>query len=143
VRFDRDVYRIGLKSSIGSAANADLAAELLSARRGMQERLDADPALARLVERFDPERYNTNASIAENLLFGTPVGDTFDLENLADQPYVKAVLDKTGLTSELLGVGYKLAATMVEIFAELPPDHDYFASSASSRPRSCPTSAPW
>jgi putative ABC transport system ATP-binding protein len=126
VRFDRDVYRIGLKSSIGSAANADLAAELLSARRGMQERLDADPALARLVERFDPERYNTNASIAENLLFGTPVGNTFDLENLADQPYVKAVLDKTGLTSELLGVGYKLAATMVEIFAELPPDHDYF-----------------
>ena len=126
VRFDRDVYRIGLRSSIASATNAELASDLLTARRAMQARLDADPDLARLVERFDPERYNTNATIAENLLFGTLVGDTFDLDNLADQPYVKAVLDKTGLTAELLGVGYKLAATMVEIFAELPPDHDYF-----------------
>ncbi len=126
VRFDMDVYRMGLRNSIASATHGELAAGLLEARRGMQARLDADPALARLVERFDPERYNTNASIAENLLFGTPVGDTFDLEQLAEQPYVVAVLDKTGLTAELLGVGYKVAATMVEIFAELPPDHDYF-----------------
>jgi putative ABC transport system ATP-binding protein len=126
VRLDRDVYRMGLKSSISSATQGDLAAELLDARRAMQARLDGDPDLARLVERFDPERYNTNATIAENLLFGTLVGDTFDLDNLADQPYVKEVLDKTGLTHELLGVGYQLAATMVEIFAELPPDHDYF-----------------
>ena len=126
VHFDRDVYRMGLRSSIESATQADLAAELLEARRGMQQRLDDDPDLARLVERFDPERYNSNATVAENLLFGTPIGDTFDLEKLADQPYVKKVLDKTGLTRELLGVGYQLAATMVEIFAELPPDHDYF-----------------
>jgi putative ABC transport system ATP-binding protein len=126
VRFDSDVYRMGLKSSISSDSHGELAANLLKARHAMQARLDADPALARLVERFDPDRYNTNASIAENLLFGTPVGDTFDLEKLAEQPYVKEVLDKTELAAELLGVGYKLAATMVEIFAELPPDHDYF-----------------
>ncbi len=126
VRFDADVYRMGLRSSIDTATHRDLTAGLLAARRAMQARLDADPDLARLVERFDPERYNTNASIAENLLFGTPVGDTFDLENLAEQDYVKLVLDKTALTNELLAVGYKLAATMVEIFAELPPDHDYF-----------------
>jgi ABC-type multidrug transport system fused ATPase/permease subunit len=126
VRFDRDVYRMGLRSSIASADNGELAAALLDARRVMQQRLDADPGLARLVERFDPERYNTNATIAENLLFGTPVGDTFDLDRLADQPYVRQVLDQTGLTGALLDVGYKLAATMVEIFAELPPDHEYF-----------------
>jgi len=126
VRFDRDVYAMGLKSSIDSKADSDLAAALLEARRAMRQRLDDDPDLARLVERFDPERYNSNASIAENLLFGTPIGDTFDLDNLAEQPFVRAVLDKTGLTAELLAVGYKLAATMVEIFAELPPDHEYF-----------------
>jgi ABC-type multidrug transport system fused ATPase/permease subunit len=126
VRFDGDVYRLGLKSGVSSAENGSLASELLEARHAMQARLDADSDLARLVERFDPERYNSNATIAENLLFGTPVGDAFDLENLAEQPYVKQVLDKTGLTAELLDVGYKLAATMVELFAELPPDHDYF-----------------
>lgn len=126
VRFDHDVYRLGLRSSIASDRNGELARGLLEARHAMQQRLDADPALARLVERFDPDRYNTNATVAENLLFGTPIGDTFNLDNLAEQPYVRQVLEETGLTDTLLDVGYKLAATMVEIFAELPPDHDYF-----------------
>ncbi len=126
VRFDHDVYRLGLRSSIASASNGELATALLEARHAMQQRLDADAALARLVERFDPESYNTNATVAENLLFGTPIGDTFNLDNLAEQPYVRQVLNETGLTDTLLDVGYKLAGTMVEIFAELPPDHDYF-----------------
>ncbi len=126
VNFDRDVYVMGLKSSIDDEADSDLPQALLEARHAMQLRLDEDGDLARLVERFDPERYNMNASVAENLLFGTPVGRTFDLENLAEQPYVRAVLDKTGLTDELVATGYKVAATMVEIFAELPPDHEYF-----------------
>lgn len=126
VGFDRDVYVMGLRSSIDESTEADLPGALLEARNAMQQRLDEDGDLARLVERFDPERYNTNATVAENLLFGTPVGKTFDLENLAEQPYMRAVLDKTGLTDVLVGVGYKLAATMVEIFAELPPDHEYF-----------------
>lgn len=126
VRLDHDIYAMGLRSSIEASANDDLTTALLKARRAMRERLDADADLARLVERFDPERCNGNASIAENLLFGTPIGDVFDLDNLAEQPFVKTVLDRTGLTAELLSVGYKLAATMVEIFAELPPDHEYF-----------------
>ncbi len=126
VAFDRDVYVMGLRSSIDPAAEADLPQALLEARQAMQARLDGDTDLARLVERFDPERFNTNATVAENLLFGTPVGKTFDLESLADQPYVRAVLDKTGLTDELVAAGYKLASTMVEIFADLPPDHEYF-----------------
>lgn len=126
VRLDRDVYAMGLKSSIDRTSNGDLASALLEARRAMRQRLDDDRDLARLVERFDPGRYNTNATIAENLLFGTPIGNVFNLDNLAEQPFVRSLLDKTGLTTELLSVGYKLAATMVEIFAELPPDHEYF-----------------
>ncbi|HRY25886.1 MAG: ABC transporter ATP-binding protein [Geminicoccaceae bacterium] len=126
VGFDRDVYVMGLRSSIDETIDADLPQALLQARKAMQARLDEDSDLARLVERFDPERYNTNATVAENLLFGTPVGRTFDLDSLAEQPYVRAVLDKTGLTEELVAAGYKLAATMVEIFADLPPDHEYF-----------------
>jgi ABC-type dipeptide/oligopeptide/nickel transport system ATPase subunit len=91
----------------------------------MGRRLE-DPRLGRLVEVFDPERYNQNATLAENLLFGTPIGETFDVDRLAAQPYMRRVLDQAGLTDALLEVGLKVASTMVELFADLPPDHEYF-----------------
>ena len=96
-------------------------------RRGsaLRDRLAAD-GITNLVETFDPERYNTNASVAENLLFGTPIGPVFDFEALADNQYVRAVLDKLGLTEDLIEAGRQIAATMTEMFAGLPPDHEFF-----------------
>jgi len=125
VRLDRDVYQLGLRGTIDPEAQPELAASFLEARSAMGRRLE-DPRLGRLVEVFDPERYNQNATLAENLLFGTPIGDAFDIERLAAQPYVRRVLDQAGLTEMLLEAGLKLASTMVELFAELPPDHEYF-----------------
>jgi len=91
----------------------------------MGERL-REPRLARLVEVFDEERYNTNATLAENLLFGAPRGEVFDIDHLAAHPYVQQILAEAKLTEPLLQVGIKLADTMVELFADLPPDHEYF-----------------
>jgi putative ABC transport system ATP-binding protein len=125
VRLDRDVYQLGLRGTIDPEAQPELAASFLEARRAMGRRLE-DPRLGRLVEVFDPERYNHNATLAENLLFGTPIGDAFDVDRLAAQPYVRRVLDEAGLTEALLEAGLKLASTMVELFADLPPDHEYF-----------------
>ena len=125
VQLDRDVYHMGLRGTIDAKAHPDLAARLLEARRAMLERLQ-DPKLGRLVEVFDPERYNTNATLAENLLFGTPIGEAFDVERLASQPYVKRVIERAGFGDRLLEVGFQLASTMVELFADLPPDHEYF-----------------
>jgi putative ABC transport system ATP-binding protein len=75
---------------------------------------------------FDEERYNTNATLAENLMFGAPRGEVLDMEHLAAHPYAQQVLAEAGLTEPLLEVGLKLADTMVELFADLPPDHEYF-----------------
>jgi hypothetical protein len=80
-----------------------------------------------LVEQFDPARYNRNATLAENLLFGTPVGSTvLDIENLAHNAYVRRVLREQGLAEDLLKMGHKLAETMVELFSGLPPGHEFF-----------------
>ncbi|MGH6914708.1 MAG: ATP-binding cassette domain-containing protein, partial [Geminicoccales bacterium] len=125
VRLDRDVYQMGLRGTIDAEAHPEVAARFLEARRAMFERLQ-DPKLGRLVEVFDPAGYNNNATLAENLLFGTPIGDTFDAEHLASQPYVRQVIERAGLGDRLVEVGYQLASTMVELFADLPPDHEYF-----------------
>jgi len=126
VLFDRDVYQMGLRGSVDPETHPNMAQSILQARHAMRGRLEDDPKLGRLVEVFEPEGYNTNATLAENLLFGAPIGDTFQIEQLAFQDYVQDVIRESGLTDTLVDVGYRLANTMVELFADLPPDHDYF-----------------
>jgi putative ABC transport system ATP-binding protein len=120
-----DVYSLGLRGRLDAKDNAEVAARLLEARSALAHRL-AEDKLTHLVDRFDAERYNTNASVAENLLFGTPVGMAFDIDSLAQNTYVLKVLDKVGLTEDLLHAGEEVAKTMVELFADLPPDHEFF-----------------
>jgi putative ABC transport system ATP-binding protein len=125
VELDGDVYQFGLRGTIDSTARKDLAAEILKARRALHERL-AEPSLAALVEPFDRDRYNKNMSLAENLLFGTPVGDRLKLNQIPGNAYFKATLDQTGVTVPLLSMGRRIAQTMVELFADLPPGHPFF-----------------
>lgn len=123
--FAEDVYNFGLRWRIDPAADPQLTARLLEARRALARRLVSDD-IAKLVETYDVERYNTNASVAENLLFGTPIGPVFELEALADNRYVLGVLDKVGLTDDLIEIGRQIAAMMTEMFADLPPEHEFF-----------------
>ena len=60
--------------------------------------------------------------MAENLLFGTTVGDAFDHDLMAENPYVLEVLREADLIDDdLLKAGREVAETMIEIFADLPP----------------------
>ncbi len=125
VELEGPMFEHGLRSAIEPDRGGELRERLLGAREAMRERL-VSMGMQEWVERFDPARYNRNASLAENLLFGAPVGKAFDVENLAANPYVMQVLEETGLTADLLSVGQQLAATMVELFSDLPPGHEFF-----------------
>jgi putative ABC transport system ATP-binding protein len=125
VELEEDVYQFGLRGTIDPELRPDLAAQVIEARRELRGRL-ADPELAALVEPFDRDRYNRNMSIAENLLFGTPVGPTFAIDKLAGNDYLLEVLDEQGLLDDLIAIGIDIARTMVELFADLPPGSPYF-----------------
>ena len=125
VDLEETLFEIGLKSAVSSVHSPGLADDILLARETMRNRLSR-PEVRDLVERFDIERYNRNATMAENLLFGTPVGKVFDMDSLALNPYVRKVLTDTGLSGDLLKVGHKLAETMLELFSDLPPGHELF-----------------
>jgi putative ABC transport system ATP-binding protein len=125
VEFDEDIYSLGLRGAIDAEKRPDLAEKILKARHALHGRLQ-DPAYATLVEPFNAERYNRNLSVAENLLFGTPVGTDFDGDNLAADPYMQAVLRELGLDHELLRMGLSIAETMVELFSGLSPDNPLF-----------------
>ena len=97
----------------------------MRARVALREHI-AGSDIASLVELFDRSRYNTNATVGENVLFGSPKGDAFNMDELAANDYVLSVLEKVGLTETMVSIGHHVAATMVELFADLPSDHEFF-----------------
>src|SRR2546421_294186 len=133
VDLEEIIFELGLRSPADSQRSPAIAERVLYARSRMHERL-ASLHIADWVERFDPASYNRNATLAENLLFGTPVGRTFDIDNLAANGYVRRVLHETGLYELLLRTGHKVAETMVQLFSGLPPGHElcgHYSSAAS------------
>jgi putative ABC transport system ATP-binding protein len=126
VGLEDSIYRFGLNGAIDPNAQPELAGRILEAREVLRARLEQDSTLSKLVEPFNQDKYNVNMSVAENLLFGTPIGDAFDLEHLGENAYVLSVFEKTGLTKALVETGAKVASIMVELFQDIPADHEYF-----------------
>jgi putative ABC transport system ATP-binding protein len=126
VDLEETIFELGLRSRAQKHAGKDVAERVLNARGSMRARLES-LGIKDWVERWDPAQYNRNATLAENLLFGTPVGRGFDVDNLPGNAYVRQVLRETGLDELLLRTGHKVAETMVELFSGLPPGHEFFA----------------
>jgi len=125
VELKGDVYRFGLTGTVDPARRPDVAEGVLRAREALIARL-RESGNDDLVVRFAEDSYNRNASVAENLLFGTPRVPAFASAALAKNPTVAEVLREDELTEAFIGMGAAIAKTMVEIFADLPPGHPFF-----------------
>lgn len=125
VDMDDDMYQLGLRGVIDPKAKPELAAEILKARKALHARLAREDQGA-LIEPFDEARFNDNATLGENLLFGTATDERLNPERLAENPYVFGILEKAGLLDELLTAGRQTAETMVELFAGLAPGNQLF-----------------
>jgi len=119
------VFHIGLRRVVDPEAYPGLAERVLEARSVVRERL-TDPALADLVDVFEQDRFIANASVAENILFGTPVGNDFAIDTLGRNPHVMQILERVGIADEFVQIGRSVAALMVELFQDLPPGHEFF-----------------
>jgi putative ABC transport system ATP-binding protein len=120
-----DLRELGLRGTIDPETQPEIAKVMLQARAALREHLTA-PEMRGYFEMFDKDRFNDQASIAENVLFGTPVGAVFDVERLAENRYMQEVLDKLRLTDSWAELGSQIATQMVEIFSGLPPGHELF-----------------
>ena len=125
VGLDDDLYALGLRGVVDPDAHPGLAERVLEARAALRSRLDA-PGAAAPIEPFDADAYNVNATLAENLLFGAPIGPAFAVENLAGHAFVRSVLADAGLLERLEGIGLQAAKIMVELFADIDPGHELF-----------------
>lgn len=121
-----DVYQLGLRVNIDAKAQPDLVARLLRARAAMRARL-ADPANGALVEPFNPQSFIMNATLAENLFFGSADSGAFDPENLGANPYVRSVLKRTELEDEFAEIGLSVAGNLLELAGDLPAGNSLLA----------------
>lgn len=125
VELDGEVLSFGLQGVMHPLDHPGLAHRILEARQVLRARL-AEPQYQNLVDPFDRETYNANMSVAENILFGTPVGPAFDLAHIAENGYMLSVLETVGLKDRFLEIGVGAARIMVDLFQELASDHQFF-----------------
>ncbi len=120
-----DIYRLGLFRSLDPERHPVAAEGIVEARQRLHEKLQNDN-VSRLVEVFDPERYNTQATVAENLLFGVPLTPSLIGAAMASHKDVGRVLRVRGLAEVFVELGSRIAETMLEIFRDLTPGHPLF-----------------
>ncbi|MFQ5625543.1 MAG: ATP-binding cassette domain-containing protein, partial [Methyloligellaceae bacterium] len=121
-----DMFNLGLRGLIDPAEEPERAKQFIEARALLHKKLEKSD-LADVVITFDPDKYNDQMTIAENILFGTAIGDAFAEDDLASNSYLLSVLSESGLDTVLFEMGSKIAGTVIELFADLPPDHPFFA----------------
>lgn len=120
-----DVYELGLDGKVTAALNAGAKEQVVLARKAVAQDL-GQARLSALIETFDPARYNPNATIAENLIFGVRMSPRFANDTLLFEPYAYAILTAESLVEPLIEVGSRIVATVVEIFGGLPQGHALF-----------------
>jgi len=137
VLLSQDILDLGLRSHIDPAAHADLVQHIVQLRQALRTRLEAE-GLSGLVAFFEPGGYNPQATIGENLLFGTATGPELAGEKLAANTYFQSVLKEDKLDETLYAMGLEIAANAVELFADLPPEHPFFQQLAFMKPDEIP-----
>ena len=125
IELEEDVYRFGLTGTLDPNERPETAEAILAARTALLERLIAEGA-EDLVERFSVTEFNRNATLSENLLFGTTTHPSYEGAALATNPLLRKALADNDLIDDLERMGLSIAKTMVEIFADLPPGHPFF-----------------
>jgi ABC-type multidrug transport system fused ATPase/permease subunit len=125
VGLDEDLFTLGLRATIDPTRQPELAERLLTARRLVAERFEREGGEA-AVEFFDRDRFAGYASLGENIMFGHSSVPLLALDRLAESEHFRQVIAEVELRAPLLALGADIAREMVEIFKDIPADHELF-----------------
>ncbi|MFD2263148.1 ABC transporter transmembrane domain-containing protein [Lacibacterium aquatile] len=120
-----EMREYGLRGRADPVERPDIAELVLEVRKVLRAPL-SQPKLRAYVELFDKDSFNNQASLAENLLFGAPVGPVFQGDALGKHPFVLSILKEIGLYPVLVEAGRETARQMIEIFKDLPAGHEFY-----------------
>ena len=134
----QDIIDLALRTSFDPEQHHELVDRIVELRSALRARLEEEK-LSGLVVPFEATTYNPEATIGENLRFGTAKGPAFADKALASNPYVLSVLKSLGLDETLYHMGLEIADNAIELFADLPPDNPLFQQLTFMTPDEIPT----
>ncbi|TMV76710.1 ABC transporter ATP-binding protein, partial [Thioclava sp. BHET1] len=103
-----DILTLAVRSVFDLSARPELTDQLVELRGALYHALDA-AGLSGLIIPYDPQSYNTEASVGENLLFGNPTGALLSRREVAKDPYFRGLVIEMGLNRELFEMGREIA----------------------------------
>ncbi len=125
LQISNDIFGLGLRSTIDTKEQPTIGERIIELRGSLRKRL-VDKQLDDMLIPLDFDRYNIQASVGENLLFGTwSQGTSSDLAMIT-HPCFQHVLHSTGLDRSLYGMGFEIAETTIELFRDVAPQHSFF-----------------
>lgn len=121
VGLEKELFDRGLWTTISDVDGQELAASALTARTFLRERVD-DEGLADLIEPWATEVYLMNASVAENLFFGSASPRPKNLGDLVEIEEVRRVIRAIEIEGELIEMGIEAAETLLDLIGSLGRD---------------------
>ncbi len=121
-----DVVGNALSQQINPQEDPELVKSIIEARHLFKEQI-MEQGLGSVVEFLDPDQYNDNASLAENILFGISDLPEFSTEGLTNHPVLRKLLEEYDLADVLDDTAVETAKTLCELFMDLPSDHEFFS----------------
>ncbi|NNC99046.1 MAG: ATP-binding cassette domain-containing protein [Gammaproteobacteria bacterium] len=118
VELTDDLVSLALESQLDNEKHGELIQAVVDARGRVKTAVD-QVSEGQVIENFDPSRYNSNLTVAENLLFGTPIHENVTPYALARLPEVSQVLVETRLQDAFINIGINLATLMLELFGNV------------------------
>jgi len=133
-----DVMGMGLRTRLKPGEHEHLKAVIVQLRRRLND--DQERGKVKIpIEHFDSTRYNTRASVGENLLFGETESPEVGAEVLRSAA-ARTIADRSGLRSQLFDLGYDIAENIVELVGDDGEEEEetLFARMPSLQPRDIP-----
>ncbi|MEM7619650.1 MAG: ABC transporter transmembrane domain-containing protein [Pseudomonadota bacterium] len=118
-----DIFELGLKAACNEKQNPELAETILRVRQNVHHTL-TEQGISEAVERFDKDKFTTNATLAENLLYGRPTDMTFHVDEIGNNDFICDLLKRHDLYDELLRLGYMAARQNVDLFRNFSPNDE-------------------
>lgn len=125
VGFSEDLYQFGLSGYLTENTGQELKDKILLARAEAKTLLQK-PEFADLVEPFEMDRFNDNARLIDNLIFGTFDEKVHRYDHEAIHPFIYSTLEAQGLKDLLVQKGIDIVKMLTALFKDLPPGHEHF-----------------
>ena len=120
-----DVFDFALHTKIEYQEEEYLSEQVVALRKRVRDELEST-GLSELIIPFDIDRYNPQAELQDNLVFGILVETDDDQRSQAGTDFLRYTMALTGLDRLLVDMGMSIAESARELFGGLEENHPFF-----------------